>query len=54
MAAEAHNVADIGCDHGKVAVWLVKNGKANTAICADLSARSLDKARRLARANGLE
>lgn len=40
--------ADIGCDHGKVAISLLKKGKADSVICTDISAKSLDKARRLA------
>lgn len=46
--------ADIGCDHGKVAVALVQNGKARRVICGDISAGSLDKARKLTREYGLE
>ncbi len=53
MVPESETVADIGCDHGKVAVWLLKNGRAKYAICGDLSGRSLDKARKLARSKGL-
>lgn len=46
-------VADIGCDHGKVAVSLIKNGKAKSVICTDISSPSLNKARRLAESEGL-
>lgn len=54
MVPECGTVADIGCDHGKVAVWLLENGRAKRAVCGDLSGRSLDKARRLAAAKGLQ
>jgi tRNA (adenine22-N1)-methyltransferase len=54
MVPESETVADIGCDHGKVAVWLLKNGRAKYAVCGDLSGRSLDKARKLARSKGLK
>lgn len=54
MVPECETVADIGCDHGKVAVWLLKNGRAKRAVCGDLSGRSLDKARRLAASKGLK
>lgn len=40
--------ADIGCDHGKVAISLLKKGKAHSVICTDISEKSLAKARRLA------
>jgi tRNA (adenine22-N1)-methyltransferase len=53
MVPETETVADIGCDHGKVAVWLLKNGIAKYAVCGDLSGRSLDKARKLAASKGL-
>lgn len=53
MVPKTRTVADIGCDHGKVAIWLVKNGRAESAICGDLSARSLGKARALADAEGV-
>ena len=36
--------ADIGCDHGKVAVSVKKSGVANKVIAADVSADSLQKA----------
>lgn len=54
MAPETQTVADIGCDHGKVAVWLVSNDRAKRAICGDISGRSLDKARKLVAAKKLE
>ncbi|MEL7603831.1 MAG: class I SAM-dependent methyltransferase, partial [Bacillota bacterium] len=53
MVPEAKTVADIGCDHGKVAVSLVKGGKAQRAVCGDISGKSLDKARKLVNASGL-
>ncbi len=53
MVPVIQKVADIGCDHGKAAVWLIKNGRADYAVCTDLSGRSLNKARRLAESNGL-
>lgn len=53
MVPKTKTVADIGCDHGKAAAWLVKNATAEFAICADISKRSLEKARRLAESYGL-
>jgi dinuclear metal center YbgI/SA1388 family protein len=42
------HVADIGCDHGKVIVWLLERGIAARGIAADISEPSLAKARLLA------
>lgn len=47
MVPKALTVADIGCDHGKVAAALMQNGMAQNIICADISASSLDKAKKL-------
>ncbi len=47
-------VADIGCDHGKLAVALVQSGRARRAICGDISPGSLEKARKLVAQCGLE
>ena len=53
MVPYTETVADIGCDHGKLAVWLVQQGRAQRVICGDISIKSLDKARRLAETKGL-
>jgi tRNA (adenine22-N1)-methyltransferase len=54
MVPACNIVADIGCDHGKVAAALVQSGKAQRAICGDISAGSLGKARKLVCESGLE
>jgi tRNA (adenine22-N1)-methyltransferase len=54
MVPKSATVADIGCDHGKIAVELISNGTAQKVICADISGASLDKARKLANAKGFE
>ncbi len=54
MVPQINTVADIGCDHGKVAAWLLKNGRAKFAVCGDISAPSLEKARRLTASMGLQ
>lgn len=54
MVPQTQTVADIGCDHGKVAVWLLKNGRAKFVVCGDISAPSLEKARRLAASMGVQ
>ena len=53
MVPEATRVADIGCDHGKVAVSLIKSGTAKSVICGDISGKSLEKARKLVQARGM-
>lgn len=54
MVPESQTVADIGCDHGKVTVWLLKNGIAKYAVCGDLSGHSLEKARKLVSSKGFK
>lgn len=46
-------IADIGCDHGKVAVYLAKNGYAKKVIASDISEKSVEKAKELAIASNL-
>lgn len=40
-------IADIGCDHGYAGLALLQQGKAKRVIACDISAPSLEKARRL-------
>ena len=47
-------LADIGCDHGKVTVCALIEGKVKKAIACDISQKSLDKAVDLAKTYGLE
>ncbi len=37
-------VADIGCDHGYLGIWLIKNGVADFVIASDLREQPLQKA----------
>lgn len=46
-------VADIGSDHGKLSVYLIKNGLAKTVYATDISAPSLYKTRILADESGV-
>ncbi len=41
-------VADIGCDHGKLSIYLLKNKLANVVYATDISSLSLEKAKKLA------
>lgn len=54
MVPPSRCVVDVGTDHGKLPVWLVKRGIAESAIVTDISAASLKKAEALIRAHGLE
>lgn len=53
MTPKANTIADIGCDHGKIAISLIESGKARHVICSDISGKSLEKARELADSKGL-
>lgn len=44
-----HTLADIGSDHGKIAVYAALNRLADKIIASDISADSADKARQLAK-----
>ncbi len=46
--------ADIGCDHGKLALALLESGCARRVIASDVSPSSVNKARRLAAAHAAE
>lgn len=48
------SVADIGCDHGKVLLKLVKDNNAPYLIASDISAKSLNKAEVLLSKNGID
>ncbi len=47
-------VADIGCDHGKLAVEILRSGTAKRVIASDVSAASLAKAELLAKEHTLD
>ncbi|MGI6161699.1 MAG: tRNA (adenine(22)-N(1))-methyltransferase [Christensenellales bacterium] len=51
--SQCSTAADIGCDHGKLGVWLLQNMRAKKVIACDISQKSLNKARRLAAITGL-
>lgn len=46
--------ADIGCDHGRLSVALLQQGRTDRVIASDISAPSLQKATQLASLCGLE
>ncbi len=48
MLRGSGTVADIGCDHGRLSCALIQQGAAKRCIAVDISAPSLEKARRLA------
>lgn len=54
MVPPSKCVADVGADHGRLPVWLVKNDIVERAIVTDISAASLKKAEALIKEYGLE
>lgn len=48
----ARVIADVGCDHGRIAGYCVKNRLAERVIASDISDECLDKARRTLCGNG--
>lgn len=54
MIPNGARFADIGCDHGYLSAWLLREGRVSECQLCDISAPSLDKARRLMRALELE
>ncbi len=52
FAIDAKNVADIGCDHGKISIYLANQGAHVHAV--DISQPSLKKAKKLAAIEGVE
>ena len=53
MINGSHRAADIGCDHGRLSVALLQQGRADRVIASDISAPSLQKATELAALCGL-
>ncbi len=45
LVPEGSCVADIGCDHGYAAIWLVKNEKAKRVIAMDVNQGPLERAK---------
>ncbi len=45
MVAPGSRVADIGCDHGYLGIWLLEQGIAQTVAACDLRPMPLEKAR---------
>ncbi|MCM8899812.1 class I SAM-dependent methyltransferase [Caldicoprobacter algeriensis] len=54
MVPRSKCIVDVGTDHGRLPVWLVKSGIAERAIVTDISAASLKKAEALIKTHGLE
>jgi tRNA (adenine22-N1)-methyltransferase len=53
LLQNAHTVADIGCDHGRLCAALLQSGAAQRVIAADISPSSVQKTEALARLTGL-
>lgn len=53
MVTKGHKVADIGCDHAYVAIWLIENDIAKSVIAMDVNKGPCDRARDNIEAHGL-
>ncbi len=53
MLSGLGTVADIGCDHGRLACALLQNGAVGRCIAIDISAASIEKCARLAKLVGV-
>ena len=51
---ESECFADVGCDHGKIALSVLKSGKCKTVIASDISAESLKKVVKTADNEGIK
>lgn len=47
LIEQSESFADVGCDHGYIAEYVLKNGLAKTVYASDVSAKCLSKAREL-------
>lgn len=54
MVTEGNTLIDVGCDHGYLPIYLVKEKKIPKAIAMDIVAGPIERARENIRANGLE
>ena len=45
FVAPGDRVADIGCDHGYLGIWLLTEGKASFVAASDLREKPLEKAK---------
>lgn len=54
MVAFCDTVADIGCDHGKLSVYLIINGLCDKVLATDISPLSLQKTQKLAQKKKIE
>ncbi len=54
LVRDGARAADVGCDHGKLAAWLVCSGRAASVVATDINPMPLQKARDLFAALGIE
>ena len=54
MVRQGTRLADIGCDHGYVPVYLIENGKISSAVASDINEGPLASCKRLVKENKLE
>lgn len=54
LAPENARVADVGCDHGYLGIYLIKEGLARHVIATDLRPKPLEKARANSQVHGVQ
>ncbi|MBE6740779.1 MAG: SAM-dependent methyltransferase [Ruminococcaceae bacterium] len=54
LIRQGARLADIGCDHGYVPVYLIENGKISSAVASDINEGPLASCKRLVKENKLE
>lgn len=52
LVTPGSRVADVGCDHGRLSVYLAQSGRASRVIASDLRSKPLAKARALVEKTG--
>ena len=54
MVTPGSSLADVGCDHGYLPIWLVQNGRITSAVAMDVRPGPLERAKTHIREQGLD
>ena len=54
LVCDGKTVCDVGCDHGKLSLYLIKSGKAQHIIATDINKMPLQKAVDLFKENNIQ